>query len=121
MHRNFAGRAGRWSAAHWKTATFGWVALVLAAVALGMAAGTRKLTDAENSQGETARAERILADAGFDKSAEEAVLVQRRNGSASAGAVAAEVSQMLRARHDVENVKLPSAPRTGAPCSCSST
>jgi putative drug exporter of the RND superfamily len=77
MHRNFAGRAGRWSAAHGKTATFGWVALVLAAVALGMAAGTQKLTDTENSQGETARAERILADAGFDKSAEEAVLVQR--------------------------------------------
>jgi uncharacterized membrane protein YdfJ with MMPL/SSD domain len=113
MHRNFAGRAGRWSAAHWKTATFGWVALVLAAVALGMAAGTQKLTDAENSQGETARAERILADAGFDKSAEEAVLVQRRNGSASAGTVAAEVSQMLRARNDVENVKAPVRSKDG--------
>ena len=23
---NFAGRAGRWSAAHWKTAAFGWIA-----------------------------------------------------------------------------------------------
>jgi uncharacterized membrane protein YdfJ with MMPL/SSD domain len=113
MHRNFAGRAGRWSAAHWKTATFGWVALVLAAVALGMAAGTQKLTDAENSQGETARAERILAGAGFDKSAEEAVLVQRRNGSASTGAVAAEVSRMLRARHDVENVKAPVRSKDG--------
>ncbi len=25
MHRNLAARAGRWSAAHWKTATFGWL------------------------------------------------------------------------------------------------
>ena len=27
--RNLAARIGRWSAAHWKTATFGWLALVL--------------------------------------------------------------------------------------------
>ena len=26
---NLAARVGRWSAAHWKTATFGWLALVL--------------------------------------------------------------------------------------------
>ncbi len=28
-NRNIAARAGRWSAAHWKTATFGWLALVV--------------------------------------------------------------------------------------------
>ena len=39
MQRNLAARAGRWSAAHWKTATFGWLALVVAAVALGSIAG----------------------------------------------------------------------------------
>jgi DNA-binding NarL/FixJ family response regulator len=39
-----------------KTATFGWLALLVAAVALGGMAGTKKLTDAENSVGETARA-----------------------------------------------------------------
>src|SRR5206468_10622181 len=27
-HRNLAARMGGWSAAHWKTATFGWLALV---------------------------------------------------------------------------------------------
>ena len=41
---NLAARAGRWSAAHWKTATFGWLALVVCAVAIGNLAGTVKLT-----------------------------------------------------------------------------
>ena len=33
--RNLAARMGRWSAAHWKTATFGWLAFVVVAFALG--------------------------------------------------------------------------------------
>ena len=33
--RNLAARMGRWSAAHWKTATFGWLAFVIAAFMLG--------------------------------------------------------------------------------------
>ena len=32
-----AGRMGRWSAAHWKTATLGWLALVVAAPMAGSA------------------------------------------------------------------------------------
>jgi RND superfamily putative drug exporter len=106
MHDNLAARAGRWSAAHWKTATFGWLVLVVAAIAVGSFAGTRPLTDAEGSQGETARAQRILADAGFDNSAGEAVLVQSR-GRAKPDAVAADVAAMLRSRADVKNVKAP--------------
>jgi DNA-binding NarL/FixJ family response regulator len=38
MQGNIAARAGRWSAAHWKTATFGWLGLVVLAVALGSVA-----------------------------------------------------------------------------------
>ena len=41
-HHNLAARMGRWSADHWKTATFGWVAFVVAAFALGMA-GTKSI------------------------------------------------------------------------------
>jgi uncharacterized membrane protein YdfJ with MMPL/SSD domain len=106
MQSNIAARAGRWSAAHWKTATVGWLVLVVAAVALGSLAGTKKLTDAEGSNGETARAQRMLADAGFDNSAGEAVLV-RSKGAVEPDAVAASVSAMLHARADVKNVKLP--------------
>ena len=75
---NLAARAGRWSAAHWKTATFGWLAFVVAAVALGTIVGTKQLTDAQSSNGQTAKAEQILAGAGFDKSVTESVLVQAK-------------------------------------------
>ena len=34
-HSNLAARMGRWSAAHWKTATFGWLALVVVAFGVG--------------------------------------------------------------------------------------
>ena len=34
-HFNLAARMGRWSAAHWKTATFGWLAFVVVAFGLG--------------------------------------------------------------------------------------
>ena len=37
---NLSARVGRWSAAHWKTATFGWLALVLVAFAVGSQVGT---------------------------------------------------------------------------------
>ena len=98
---NLAARAGHWSAAHWKTATFGWLALVAAAVVLGAMAGTKPLTDAEQSTGETARAERILADAGFDKRAGEQVLVQARRAGADPRSAAAVVAARLRSRTEV--------------------
>ncbi len=75
---NLAARAGRWSAAHWKTATFGWLALVVSAVVVGQLAGTVKLTDSEQSVGESARAQAISQQAGFGDHAGEAVLVQSR-------------------------------------------
>src|SRR5581483_5688160 len=81
-------------------------AFVVAAVALGSIAGAKKLTDAEGSQGETARAQQILARAGFDNSAGEQVLV-RSNGSARPDSVAASVAAMLRARPDVKKVQAP--------------
>src|SRR5215207_6437623 len=41
---NLAARMGRWSAAHWKTATFGWLALVVGAFAIGGAVGAKTST-----------------------------------------------------------------------------
>ncbi|HUA74045.1 MAG TPA: MMPL family transporter [Solirubrobacteraceae bacterium] len=74
--RNLAERAGRWSAAHWKTATFGWLAFIAVAVAIGQLAGTAKLTDSEQATGESARAEAALSASGLHRSASESVLVQ---------------------------------------------
>jgi len=79
----FAARAAKWSASHWKTATFGWLAFVVAAIVVGSAVGSVKLTDAEQSTGESARAQQILADAGFSQPAAESVLVQSQTATTS--------------------------------------
>jgi uncharacterized membrane protein YdfJ with MMPL/SSD domain len=107
---NFAARAGRWSADHWKTAVFGWLVFVLVAVALGHVVGQRKLTDVETASGETARAERIFEHAGFANVASESILVQSATRKATDPvfrASVAEVMARLRALADVKNVSGP--------------
>ena len=65
---NLAARMGRWSARHRKTAIFGWLAFVVAAVVLGGALGTKQLTDTDTLPGESGRAARMLDD-GFKQPA----------------------------------------------------
>ena len=38
--KSLAARMGRWSATHWKTAVFGWLAFVVGSVVLGIQLGT---------------------------------------------------------------------------------
>src|SRR4051794_17077660 len=76
--RNLAARMGRWSADHWKTATFGWLALVLVAFALGNAAGVTSVDDNAPGPGESGRMDKVLA-AGFKQPAGESVLIQSRS------------------------------------------
>ena len=83
---NLAARAGRWSAAHWKTATFGWLAFVAAAVVLGAMHGTIPQTDAEQTNGQAARAQQMLAAAHVKNVASENVLVRSRTLTASSPA-----------------------------------
>lgn len=75
---NLAARAGRWSAAHWKTAFVAWLCFAALFSFLGNAVGTVKLADADTGSGETARAQSILEHAHFTQKAREAVLVQSR-------------------------------------------
>ena len=108
--QNLAARAGRWSAAHWKTATFGWIAFVVAAIAIGQATGTVKLSDAEQSTGEASRAQAILQSAGFSQPAAENVLVQSRTltvNDPAFRATVARVSAKLHTLPQVQNVLLP--------------
>jgi uncharacterized membrane protein YdfJ with MMPL/SSD domain len=93
MH--LAERAGRWSAAHWKTATFGWLALVAAAVVIGGVVGTHALSPAEETSGDSARAEQILADAGFGTPAGESVVVRSDTATAASPALRTAVSGVL--------------------------
>jgi uncharacterized membrane protein YdfJ with MMPL/SSD domain len=110
---NLAARAGRWSAAHWKTATFAWIVFVIASVAIGMAAGAVKLTDSESATGEAARAQAILQSAGFSQPAAENVLVQSKTltvADPAFRAAIASVATKLGTLPQVEDVRSPLAP-----------
>src|SRR5919201_186239 len=108
---NLAARAGRWSATHWKTATAIWIVAVLVAIAAGRIAGTHKLSDAEQATGETARAEQILASAGFSTPASESVIVKSASLTADDPAFRSAIGSVmakLRTMSQVKNL------RTGA-------
>jgi RND superfamily putative drug exporter len=106
-HQNIAARMGRWSAAHWKTATFGWLALVVVAFALGGLAGTKTVDFSKaDGPGESGRMDRIL-DEGFKQPAGESVLVQSRThraGDPAFTAAVADVVARVSRLADVENV-----------------
>jgi uncharacterized membrane protein YdfJ with MMPL/SSD domain len=116
MRSNIAARAGHWSAAHWKTATFGWLALVVAAVLLGSIFGSKSLSDVETANGETARAEQILAHAGIQAPASESVLVQSRAARADPAALQRTVRVVratLEQRPEIARFHAPVASRDG--------
>ena len=107
---NIAGRAGRWSAAHWKTALIGWLALVAVAVVAGGAVGTKKQTDADAATGQTATAVKILDRAGFQTPAGESVIVQSKAQTvhdAAFRAVIADVTRRLRHQPSVIRIESP--------------
>ncbi len=111
--QNLAARAGRWSAAHWKTATIGWIAFVVAAIAIGRAVGTVMLSDSEQATGEAARAQAILQNAGFSQPAAENVLVQSSSRTVADPAFRRAIGQVvatLRRLPEVRDVQSPLAP-----------
>jgi uncharacterized membrane protein YdfJ with MMPL/SSD domain len=101
---NLAGRAGRWSAAHWKTATFGWIGVAILAVVVGTAAGSVLLTDSESASGESAKAEQILQDAGFNTPATESVLVQSKSETADSPAFSSAIATVVQTISRLPNV-----------------
>ena len=80
-HLNLAARAGRWSAQHRRKAILGWLAFVIAAVAIGGAIGTNTLKMYELGSGESGRADRVLHDAGLTDAVSESVLVTAPKGA----------------------------------------
>jgi uncharacterized membrane protein YdfJ with MMPL/SSD domain len=113
---NFAGRAGRWSAAHWKTAAFGWLALAVFAVAVGSLVGAKQMKSWTVANGESRRAEQILDQANFDLPARESVLVQSRMStvdepafSAAVGSVVQTLSQQANVTNIVSPINRPGA------------
>jgi uncharacterized membrane protein YdfJ with MMPL/SSD domain len=111
-HSNLAARMGRWSAGHWKTATFGWLALVVVAFAVGGLVGTKNVDPNTAGPGESGQMDRIL-DAGFKQPAGESVLIQSRSvraGSPVFDSAVADVVGRVSKVDAVQNVRSPLDP-----------
>jgi RND superfamily putative drug exporter len=101
---NLAGRAGRWSAAHWKLAAFGWIAFAVLAVVVGGAVGAKQMKSWAIANGESRRAEQILDQGNFKIPARESVLVQSRTATVDEPAFAAAVGGVVQALSRQPNV-----------------
>ncbi len=101
---NLAGRAGRWSAAHWKTAAFGWLAFAVLAVVVWQVVGAKEMKPWAISNGESRRAEQMLDEANFRIPARESVLVQSRTATVGDPAFVAAVAVLVQTLSGQENV-----------------
>jgi uncharacterized membrane protein YdfJ with MMPL/SSD domain len=109
---NFPARMGRWSARHWKTATFGWLAFVVAAVVIGGMIPLNKLDQNQMKIGESGEAQSIIDRGKFGDSADESVFVKSETAKATDAdfrAVIAEVVRAVSAAEGVQNVESPLA------------
>ncbi|TYP87168.1 MMPL family transporter [Blastococcus xanthinilyticus] len=111
---NLAGRIGRWSARHRKTAVLGWLAFVLAAVAVGAVVPQAQLTAAEQTIGAPAQARQILDANGWEEPASEMVLVQRATDVPEAAGTAA-LTDLVGALGETPGVTNLVSPLDGAP------
>jgi RND superfamily putative drug exporter len=110
VHTNtFAARMGRWSARHRKVAIWGWIAFVIAAVAIGQAVGTQRPSH-HDYIGDSGQAERLF-DEHFPKKEGEQVLIQApKGGHATDASVRRAVDQTIAAvsgKPGVINVESP--------------
>ena len=107
---NLAGRAGRWSAAHWKRALFGWLVFAIAAMVIGGVVGHVQMKDSDFASGEAGTAIRMLQGAGLIQPATENILVQSHRYDATSPAFVSTVAalvQMLVLQPNVTNIQSP--------------
>jgi uncharacterized membrane protein YdfJ with MMPL/SSD domain len=108
---NASAHIGLWSATHWKTATFGWLAFVVVSFALNSIIGVKNIDPNTAGPGESGRVDTIL-NAGFKHPAAENVLIQSRSLVASdPGFTAAvdEVADGISRLKAVQHVRSPLA------------
>jgi uncharacterized membrane protein YdfJ with MMPL/SSD domain len=113
---NVAGRMGAWSAAHWKTAVFGWIGLVVVIAYIGNAVvGLKQIDQNDAGVGQSHQADQILKKAFPERAPQtEFVLVQSASRTAADPAFRATVADVLatvRSKSTIENVKSPYDPR----------
>jgi uncharacterized membrane protein YdfJ with MMPL/SSD domain len=115
---NLAARAGRWSAQHRKKAILGWLVFVIIAVLAGGSVGMKTLDQADSGNGESGRADKVVAEH-FPDMTGESVLVQSQTAVRSQDPefrqTVGTVVSRLEATKRVRNVESPYGPaRQGA-------
>jgi uncharacterized membrane protein YdfJ with MMPL/SSD domain len=115
---NLAARMGRWSASHWKTAVFGWLAFVVAALAIGNVVGTKNIDMKDANVGQSHKADQMLNE-GFPQAdpQTEFVLVQSRTRTVTDPAFRATVNDVVGAvkgNPAITNLKSPLDPKNHA-------
>jgi uncharacterized membrane protein YdfJ with MMPL/SSD domain len=111
--KNFAARAGRWSAQHRKTAIFGWLAFVIAAFVIGGNLGTKTLDEKDLGVGDSGRAAKVV-DKAFPEAAGEQVFVRSTTEKATASgyrSTVRDIERRLAANPDVRKIKSPYNPK----------
>ncbi len=110
--KNLAARMGRWSAGHWKIATFGWLAFVVASFAIGIAAPVQMIAQKDNAVGEANKANQILDEA-FDLDESglgELVIIQSKTKTVDDPAFRATISETVETLSRFEQVELLHSP-----------
>jgi uncharacterized membrane protein YdfJ with MMPL/SSD domain len=102
---NLAGRAGRFSTSHWKTAAFGWLAIAIGCVVVGSVVGSRQMKPWAIANGDSRRAEQVLDQAGFAIPAQESVLVQSRGATVDEPAFTSAVAGVVQALSEQPNAE----------------
>jgi RND superfamily putative drug exporter len=109
--RNIAARAGRWSAAHRKTAIVGWILFVALAAVIGGKIGQTNLKSSEMGNGESKRGNVLVDQAGFPATIGERVLIQGKgsikSGDPQVTAATQDVVNRLKQIKGVKDVKSP--------------
>ena len=105
--RGIAARMGRWSASHRRRAILGWLAFVIAAIAIGSAVGQKTINSQNDDVGQAGRADQILSRAGFTPGGPltEFVLVQSPRETIDAPAFAAVVRDVARSVAPFKSVR----------------
>src|SRR5213595_2484629 len=114
---NIAARMGRWSASHWKTAVFGWLAFVVLAFAVSTQVTTKNIKDEDVNTGQSHKADQILKQ-GFPQTDPntEFVVIQSKTVTVNAVAFRSTVDGVVAAvEHNpaIKNLKSPLDPSHG--------
>jgi uncharacterized membrane protein YdfJ with MMPL/SSD domain len=113
---NIAGRMGNWSARHWKTAVFGWLACVILLFAFGnMVLGFKQIDINDAGVGQSHKADQILKKAFPERAPQtEFVLVQSTNrtvGDPAFRSTVAEVIDSVKSSPAIKKLDSPYDPR----------